>query len=175
MNQTSTYQRLVLFLLSFFLVAALSAQTNLKINPNAAQDIAMIKSYGQAIMKGDFDKVRALSMEGMKSYGPSIRDSATVEKIIADWTQARKDYTDMKVDWIGNGVSVIVTAGPFEGTHVYLWGVWSATQKATSKRISTSFQNTFLLRDNKIVFLAEYRDKLDLLQQLGFTLKAPED
>ena len=138
--------------LSLFLIVGIftiQAQTADNINPNAEADIATVQGFLENLVKGKAEAAKMAAHENMKNFGPGVTDSVTVDKMTANWVKNQEAWTDIKINWVG-AASILALEGPFKGTHVYLWGNWSGTNKATGKTATNMFQYTAILHDGKI-------------------------
>lgn len=173
--QTCTLTALLLFFASLTRTQAQTATSQqgfndvVKPNPIADKDIQFVSDYLNALVAGDFDKVRSSLTPNYKGRGPGILDSFTVKEVIKSWQWNDSAQTNRKIEF--TPATYTVLTGEYKGTWVDMWGSYSFT--LDGKNVTLLFQYTAHLTNGKIDFDIAYYDRLYMFQALGYTLTPP--
>lgn len=139
-------------------------------NPTYAEDTAVLRTYLEALVAGDFDAARATMADDMTMYGPAADESETPDEVIQRWTQTQADFSSMGVEFVTH--SWVVPSGDLEGRWVGAWGTWTGTHAASEKEMRVPFHFVAQVENGKIIQSRGYRDRLAPNMAIGATVAA---
>ena len=134
----------------------------------------LIRTYTQALQKGDVSSMNAQLHEKAMIYGlGGALDSLNVEQ--------HKEYfinsTNQYIHKITNDLylPVKVKNNWNEGEWILSWGTNTVTDKKSGKEIVIPYHSASRVEDGKITYLRYYYDMLNVATNQGFTLTPPKE
>ncbi|WP_158010794.1 nuclear transport factor 2 family protein [Hymenobacter lapidarius] len=139
-------------------------------NPTADADIQVVTNYLNQLAAGNLDKAKMLLTDTYRGYGPAATDSATRDKVMAQWEQRYKTQLNRKVRFEGQTAFQVKT-GRLRGNWVSTWGEYTFTD--AGKTLKAPFQHIAHVTKGKIDVDRTYVDNLSLTLALGYKLTPP--
>lgn len=76
-------------------------------NPNADRDVNLFSKFTYALQTNDLATARTLMTSNALSYGPSAKDSASVDSLMAIWKERLAGETDVQMSYIPSSFRVL--------------------------------------------------------------------
>ena len=140
---------------------------------NAETAVKLIRTYTEALQKGDANTMNAQLHEKAMIYGlGGGLDSLNVQQHKEYYTNStnqfkhsisRDLYLPVKVDNNWN-----------EGEWILSWGTNTITNKKTGKEVVIPYHTASLIQDNKIIYIRYYYDMLNILTTQGYAITPPK-
>jgi steroid delta-isomerase-like uncharacterized protein len=125
----------------------------------------LMQQYMDAIMRRDFDAVRALFHPGFSYTGADGQPQAGVEAAIALARTYLTAFPDLNFEIVKTHDTAAVAITEFVGRGTHRGDLLGIA--ATGQRVALSICNIIEVRDGKIYAEREYFDFAHVLQQLG--------
>ena len=169
------------FLFVSFLYREACAQSNtakrhadvVSISPDADRNIAIGADYINALVAGDWTKVRSLLAPGFMTYGPGALDSANTEQNAKMWQEQYQTHKNREIKIIAS-TSMQVKEGSHKGDWLLLWLDYKAQFDTTNKSIHVPVQMTIKMDNGKIAVEQSFFDTGSVYTQLGWTMTPPQ-
>lgn len=141
---------------------------------NSAIAVNLAKNYVAALQKGDVDQMRAQFSPDALIYGLSGGlDSLDVKQHYEYYTNSTNRFSYSVANTVYLPVKVHDGEIP-EGEWILSWGTTTITDKESGTKVSIPFQITSLVENGKIAVMNYYFDRLNVMENLGYTLTPPK-
>lgn len=141
---------------------------------NAGLAVQLAKNYVAALQKGDVDQMRAQLAPNATIHGLSGGlDSLNVQQHYEYYTAStnRFDYSVAGDIYL----PVKVNSGEIPvGEWILSWGTTTISDKESGTTVSIPFQITSLVENGKIAVMMYFFDRLNVMENLGYTLTPPK-
>lgn len=145
------------------------AQNKITPNPNGSKDEAVVRSYMEAVLSRDPDKLERNHADGYMGYGPRWNSPETKADMIRNIKTIWDGFTDISYDRV-RLASMTVTGDQeplLNGNWVFSWSIFKGKDKISGKEISIDVHQTYKIENGKIVLSTVYYNQLDYLIQSG--------
>lgn len=141
---------------------------------NSVIAVNLAENYVAALQKGDVDQMRAQFSPNAKIFGLSGGlASLDVKQHYEYYTNStnRFNYSVANAVYLPVKVRGVEIS---EGEWILSWGTTTITDKESGKTVSIPFQITSLVENGKIAVMNYYFDRLNVMENLGYTLTPPK-
>ncbi len=168
--KTTMLAMLILFLTP---VISTAQETSLEFE-NVAVAVKLAKDYVAALQKGDVDQMRAQFSPNALIFGLSGGlDSLDVKQHYEYYTNSTNRFNYSVANPVYLPVKVRSGEIP-KGEWILSWGTTTISDKESGTKISIPFQITSLVENGKITRMMYFFDRLNVMENLGYTLTPPK-
>ena len=144
------------------------------INKNAAEDIALVRGYQDAIFSGDFDRAADYLHDSLLVSGPQYAIQKNKIEELEAWQFISENQENIElVNPVFASIEVIPEI-PTRGVWVFTWGDYKADDLKYGGEVTFPYHIAYRIVSGKIDYMGVYYNELDLLGQLGFQFLPPE-
>lgn len=162
-----------LIVLTFISISIFSCASNN--DQREKENLAVVRSYKDAIEANDVAKMESLLASNYKGYGPSVEDSVNKEQAISNWKYNSENlYESFKFSRIQN---IAKTVGENEeaepGDWVITWAFLTLKYKDGRGPVSLWVNVEYKIENGKIAQSRTFYDEADILRQLNYSMEPP--
>ncbi|MFC0605828.1 nuclear transport factor 2 family protein [Winogradskyella pulchriflava] len=134
----------------------------------------LLRSYTQALQKGDVSGMNAQLHEKAMIYGlGGGLDSLNVKQHKDYFTNSTNQYTHKIINDLY--LPVKVENNWNEGEWLLSWGTNTLTNKKSGKKIVVPYHSVSRIENGKIVYMRYFYDILNIAESQGYTLTPPKE
>ena len=138
-------------------------------------NLAIVRSYKDAIEANDVAKMDSLLASNYKGYGPSVEDSVNKEEALDNWKYNSENlYESFQFSRLQN---IAKTVGENEeaepGDWVITWAFLTLKYKDGKGPVSLWVNVEYKIENGKIAQSRTFYDEADILRQLNYTIEPP--
>lgn len=139
------------------------------------ENLAIVRSYKDAIEANDVAKMESLLASNYKGYGPSVEDSVNKEQAIENWKQNSENlYESFKFSRVQNIAKTVKENEEAEpGDWVITWAFLTLKYKDGRGPVSLWVNVEYKIENGKIAQSRTFYDEADILRQLNYSIEPP--
>ncbi|MEN8787947.1 MAG: nuclear transport factor 2 family protein [Flavobacteriaceae bacterium] len=142
-------------------------------NKKAAEDIALIEQYVEAVENLDHELMDSYLAEDYWGYGPSRNDSINKEGAVISWTKNVEELYK-KIDYTSSrSMAVSIADGENQGDWVSNWAELEITFKEGDRQVKIWSNTVYKIENGKIARSYTFYNEADALEQLGYIFFDP--
>ena len=140
---------------------------------NAVSAETVVKSYVNALQKGDVTTMNAQLSKDAMSYGlGGGLDSLNVKQHKEYYKESTSNYTHSITRDVY--LPIKVTDNWNEGEWILAWGTNTITNKKSDKKTAVPYHIAFVVANNKITHMYYFYDMSNFLKSNGWTITPPK-
>lgn len=161
---------------SLFILAILLTMISCSVdNKHAAENVALIEKYVEAVENLDYDIMESVLDDNYMGFGPSFNDSINKEMTVSNW-KTNVDNLYESIDYHkSRNLAQLVSDGENAGDWVSNWAELSIVYKKDQKKVSLLTNTIYKIENGKIIKSYTFYNEADVLEQLGYVFINPED
>ena len=139
------------------------------------ENLAIIRSYKEAIEKNNVAILDSLLASNYKGYGPSVSDSVNKEQAIDNWKYNTANlYESLQFSRLQNIAKTVEENEDAEaGDWVSTWAFLTIKYKDGRGPVSVWVNAEYKIENGKIAKSRTFYDEADVLRQLNYTIEPP--
>ena len=154
----------ILFLLAIMMITINCTDHKKK----AAENVALIEKYVQAVENLDYDIMEAVLDDNYMGFGPSFNDSINKEMTVSNWKINVDNLYESITYRKSRNMAQIIPDGINAGDWVSNWAELSIVYKKDQKKVTLLTNTIYKIENGKIVKSYTFYNEADVLEQLGY-------
>lgn len=154
----------ILFLLAIMMITINCTDHKKK----AAENLALIEKYVQAVENLDYDIMEAVLDDNYMGFGPSFNDSINKEMTVSNWKINVDNLYESITYRKSRNMAQIIPDGINAGDWVSNWAELSIVYKKDQKKVTLLTNTIYKIENGKIVKSYTFYNEADVLEQLGY-------
>lgn len=135
---------------------------------HAAENVALIEKYVQAVENLDYDIMEAVLDDNYMGFGPSFNDSINKEMTVSNWKINVDNLYESITYRKSRNMAQIIPDGINAGDWVSNWAELSIVYKKDQKKVTLLTNTIYKIENGKIVKSYTFYNEADVLEQLGY-------
>jgi len=161
---------------SLFILAILLITISCSVdNKHAAENVALIEKYVQAVQDLDYTTMESMLDDDYKGFGPSFNDSIDKALAVSNWKTNVDNLYESITYRKSRNLAQFVPDGENAGEWVSNWAELSIVYKKDGREVKLLTNTIYKMENGKIVKSYTFYNEADVLEQLGYVFINPND